>query len=397
MSASQTLVDWELARKIAHSVADRRPVPDSYDRDAMARDFEGYTTLAEELVAEETGLRSAAGAARGKVTDRAGWVDANIRSFQRLLQPLADRILEKAEQKSQLNGSGSGSVSNGSAGPDSADQAKPGRASRLATSVMQKVAAAEVGLMLGWMSTRVLGQYDLLVVESESTHGPQDADMVYYVGPNIAALEWRHGFPPEQFRMWIALHELTHRAQFTGVPWMKQYFLSLVNDTMVETDPKQIMEALRQAAQARKQGKNPLAEGGLPGLLASPEQRQVLDKIMGLMSLLEGHGDVTMDRAGADRLDEIPRFREVINHRRAQLKGVSKLISQLLGMEAKLNQYIAGERFIAAVEQSHGSQSLDRAWQGPEYLPTLEEIHQPEKWTARTQTDLTPEPSPSSS
>lgn len=371
MSASQTLVDWELARKIAHGVADRRPVPGNYDRDEMARDFEGYTTLAEELVADETGLRSAAGAARGMVTDRAGWVDANIRSFQRLLQPLADRLLEKAEQKSRSNGSA-------------------GRASQLTTSVMQKVAAAEVGLMLGWMSTRVLGQYDLLLVESESTHGPQDEDMVYYVGPNIAALEWRHGFPPDQFRMWIALHELTHRAQFTGVPWMKEYFLSLVNDTMVETDPKQVMEALRQAAQARKQGKNPLADGGLPGLLASPEQRQVLDKIMGLMSLLEGHGDVTMDRAGADRLDEIPRFREVINHRRAQLKGVSKLVSQLLGMEAKLNQYIAGERFIAAVEQSNGGQSLDCAWQGPEYLPTLEEIHQPAKWIARTQASLAP-------
>lgn len=383
MSAPQTLVDWELARKIAHGVADRRPVPDNYDRDEMVRDFESYTPLAEELVAGETGLRSASGEARGKVTDRAGWVDANIRSFQRLLQPLADRLLEKAEQKGQ---------SKNGAGPDGT-----GRTTKLTTSIMQKLAAVEVGFMLGWMSTRVLGQYDLLVVESESTHSPQDEDMVYYVGPNIAALEWRHGFPPEQFRMWIALHELTHRAQFTGVPWMKDYFLSLVKATMVETDPKQVMEALRQAAQARKQGKNPLADGGLPALLASPEQRQVLDKIMGLMSLLEGHGDVTMDRAGADRLNEIPRFREVINHRRAQLKGVSKLISQLLGMEAKLNQYIAGERFIAAVEQSHGSQSLDHAWRGPEYLPTLEEIHQPEKWIARTQTSPTPEPSSSSS
>ena len=88
--------------------------------------------------------------------------------------------------------------------------------------VAQKVAGAEVGALLGWMSTRVLGQYDLLVVEDES---PEDQDIVYYVGPNVLALEKRFAFPPREFRLWLALHEVTHRAQFTGIPWLRTHYL----------------------------------------------------------------------------------------------------------------------------------------------------------------------------
>ena len=168
--------------------------------------------------------------------------------------------------------------------------------------MMQKFAALEVGAMLGWMSTRVLGQYDLLVIENEEAPLEEDGqDVVYYVAPNIAALEWRHGFPPDEFRLWIALHEVTHRAQFTGVAWLREHFLSLVDQSLnsVSTDPKAFGTAMSQIAAARREGRNPFAEGGIAVLVASPEQREVLDQIMGMMSLLEGHGDVTMDRAGS--------------------------------------------------------------------------------------------------
>ena len=398
-----TLVDWELARRIAHRVADRRPLPPNYNHRSMERDFAAHTAVAEELVAAETGLVSLNGPARGKVTTRAGWIDANIKSFQRLLKPLADRLAgdrgdggggDKNGSAAQngfganglgsgssgANGSGSNSSSANGSGPNSSNTNK------FSARVMQKFAALEVGAMLGWMSTRVLGQYDLLVIENEEAPLEEDGqDVVYYVAPNIAALEWRHGFPPDEFRLWIALHEVTHRAQFTGVAWLREHFLSLVDQSLnsVSTDPKAFATAMSQIAAARREGRNPFAEGGIAVLVASPEQREVLDQIMGMMSLLEGHGDVTMDRAGADRLSEIPRFRSVISHRRSQVGPLARLMRQMMGIEAKMNQYAAGERFIAAVEEAGGTEFLDRAWEGPECLPSMAEIRDPSLWIDR--------------
>ena len=399
-----TLVDWELARRIAHRVADRRPLPPNYNHRSMERDFAAHTAVAEELVAAETGLVSLNGPARGKVTTRAGWIDANIKSFQRLLKPLADRLAGDGGTGGDKNGSAarSGFAANGSSisgsggsvasssGPNSssANGSVPNssNSNKFPARMMQKFAALEVGAMLGWMSTRVLGQYDLLVIENEEAPLEEDGqDVVYYVAPNIAALEWRHGFPPDEFRLWIALHEVTHRAQFTGVAWLREHFLSLVDQSLnsVSTDPKAFATAMSQIAAARREGRNPFAEGGIAVLVASPEQREVLDRIMGMMSLLEGHGDVTMDRAGAEHLSEIPRFRSVISHRRSQMGPLARLMRQMMGIEAKMNQYAAGERFIAAVEEAGGTEFLDKAWEGPECLPSMAEIRDPGLWIDR--------------
>ena len=396
-----TLVDWELARRIAHRVADRRPLPPNYNHRSMERDFAAHTAVAEELVAAETGLISLNGPARGKVTTRAGWIDANIKSFQRLLKPLADRLAgdggtggggdkngSAAQSGFGANGSsigGSGGLVANSSGSNSSGP-NSSNSNKFSARMMQKFAALEVGAMLGWMSTRVLGQYDLLVIENEEAPLEEDGqDVVYYVAPNIAALEWRHGFPPDEFRLWIALHEVTHRAQFTGVAWLREHFLSLVDQSLnsVSTDPKAFGTAMSQIAAARREGRNPFAEGGIAVLVASPEQREVLDQIMGMMSLLEGHGDVTMDRAGADHLSEIPRFRSVISHWRSQVGPLARLMRQMMGIEAKMNQYAAGERFIAAVEEAGGTEFLDKAWEGPECLPSMAEIRDPSLWIDR--------------
>ena len=398
-----TLVDWELARRIAHRVADRRPLPPNYNHRSMERDFAAHTAVAEELVAAETGLVSLNGPARGKVTTRAGWIDANIKSFQRLLKPLADRLAgdgggggsgdkNGSAARSGFGANGLGSGSSGANGSGSNSSSANGsvpntsNANKFSARMMQKFAALEVGAMLGWMSTRVLGQYDLLVIENEEAPLEEDGqDVVYYVAPNIAALEWRHGFPPDEFRLWIALHEVTHRAQFTGVAWLREHFLSLVDQSLnsVSTDPKAFGTAMSQIAAARREGRNPFAEGGIAVLVASPEQREVLDQIMGMMSLLEGHGDVTMDRAGAEHLSEIPRFRSVISHRRSQVGPLARLMRQMMGIEAKMNQYAAGERFIAAVEEAGGTEFLDKAWEGPECLPSMAEIRDPSLWIDR--------------
>jgi coenzyme F420 biosynthesis associated uncharacterized protein len=346
-------VAWDLAERVAIRVAGREPFAESYHYASLEPDFSEFTAQAEQLVAEATGLRSLSGEARARVVDRPAWVRANIASFQRLLRPLLEKFTERLG------------------------------ASPMAP-IAHKAAGAEVGVMLGWMSTRVLGQYDLLIIEDEN---PDEQDLVYYVGPNILALEKLYAFPPRQFRLWIALHEVTHRAQFTGVPWMRQHFLSLVEQTMnaVDPDPKRFIAAIGRVAEAMRAGTNPLADGGLATLIASDEQREVLDRISGLMSLLEGHGDVTMDRAGEGLLPASDRFSRVLRQRRQTSQGIAKLLQQLIGLEAKINQYEQGEKFIEAVERAGGPALLDHAWEGPEQLPTIEEIRAPELWISRVQ------------
>ncbi|MCB1039710.1 MAG: zinc-dependent metalloprotease, partial [Acidimicrobiales bacterium] len=204
-------------------------------------------------------------------------------------------------------------------------------------------------------------------------------------GPNVIGLEKRFAFPPREFRHWLALHEVTHRAQFTGVPWMREHFLSLVGQTVdaVDPDPKRFLDALGRIAGDVRGGKNPLDDGGIMAVLASPEQRAVLDQVAGLMSLLEGHGDVTMDRAGADQIPSAERFGAVLRQRRENANPLAKVLQKLIGLEAKMKQYEQGERFIEAVEREGGTELLDHAWIDPANLPTIAEIRDPEAWIAR--------------
>ena len=392
-------VDWDFARTVAERIAGREPFAESYHQDSIEADFVELTAQAEELVAAETGLRSDS-PARGRVTDRMGWVDANLASFDRLLRPLLGRIEESA------NGTEGGDR-------DGDDPAGDGQGSRFAESplgralapltdvmapvgtavgevvgqvgsaVGPKMAGAEAGALLGWMSSRVLGQYDLLIVEDER---PEEQDLVYYVGPNILALEKRYGFPPREFRLWIAVHECTHRAQFTGVPWLRPYFLSLVNELLdtVEPDAGRLLEVVKESVAERRAGNGrSLADGGLSALLATPEQRATMDKVTGLMSLLEGHGDITMDRAAKDLIPSQPRFARVMSQRRKNASGLTKVVQRLTGMEAKLAQYEEGERFVEAVEAAGGRELFDQVWTSPETLPDIDEIREPNRWIER--------------
>ena len=344
-------VAWDLAERVAVRVGGREPLAESYLYDSLQPDFEELTAQAEELVAGVTGLRSLIGPARARVTDREGWAKANVASFQRLLRPVLDKLGPRME------------------------------ASPLAP-VSRNVAAIQMGTLLGWMSTRVLGQYDLLLIEGEDE---ENQDLVYYVGPNILSLEKRFGFPPREFRLWLALHEVTHRAQFTGVEWMRPHFLSLVERTLggIDPDPKRFLEALKRAVDQMRAGHNPLDDGGLVALIAGEEQHAALQQVQGLMSLLEGHGDVTMNRAGAGLVPNSDRFHRTLHQRRNETKGPAKLAQKLLGLEAKMKQYELGERFIEEVERVGGQALFDRLWEGPHQVPDLGEIREPRRWIER--------------
>jgi coenzyme F420 biosynthesis associated uncharacterized protein len=340
MTSAPSPIDWRRAEQIAVVVASRTPAPPA----SIAREqLSAMATLAEERVEQVTGLRAPPG---GTITviDRPDWIRANIATFRKLLAPLVEQWPQQ----------------------------------RTGASLTGAAAGAELGLLMGWMSTRVLGQFDLLV------GGPED-DAVYLVGPNLARLEQQFGFDPDGFRLWVLLHELTHRAQFTGVPWMREHFSGLVEQSVrfAAPDPAALLAALRDALRNPFTANARVRDHGMIGLVAGPEQRAVLHQVGGLMSLLEGHGDVTMDRAGEGLVPDAERFGFVLRERRRRATPPARLVQRLLGFEAKLEQYAAGARFIAEIEAHGGPRVVDRCWSAPEMLPTLDEIRRPSDWLAR--------------
>ncbi len=346
-------IDWALAGRVARRSVGRDPLSRSYLAASLADDFAEASARAESLVADFTGL-VAPTPARAQVLDRTGWVDANVASMRTLLAPLSERI-------------GARTVNHPLA------------------PVGRSVTATELGLMLGWMSQRVLGQYDLLVPDDRPAAGGAAADdAVYYVGANVLALEKRFAFRPRDFRLWIALHECTHRAQFTAVPWLRPYFLAQVGDLLggIDADPRRVVDALRTALEEVRRGRNPLDDGGIVALLASPEHRSALARIQSLMTLLEGHGNRVMNELGARHVRGQDRMARVLEARRSS-GGVSALVRKAVGIEAKLRQYEVGERFVAEVERLGGERAVDPAWRGPEWLPTADELQDPPRWLAR--------------
>jgi coenzyme F420 biosynthesis associated uncharacterized protein len=347
------MVDWALAQRVSAGALILKPASASYRSAPLQAQFDELTARAETLVSEATGLHSAHGTARAKVTDRPGWAAANVRSIERLVGPALAEL-------QRARGSKIG-------GPSLA--------------VGRAVAGTQLGLMLAYMATRVLGQYDLLI----NDESPEDQDLVSYVGPNIVAVEEQYSFAPSQFRLWLALHEVTHRLQFTAVPWLRDHFVSLITEMLgpLSGDPSGLAEMVKRVATEVRAGHNPVGEAGVVGMLATPEQRQALSKISGMMSLLEGHGDVTMDRAGAGEVPGAAHFSRVLHERRTNARGLTKLMSKVLGLDAKMRQYAEGETFVESVEAAGGPVLLARVWEGPEWLPSLDEIRDPAAWVAR--------------
>jgi coenzyme F420 biosynthesis associated uncharacterized protein len=347
------MVDWAMAERVAAGALLLKPSPATYRSSALQGQFDDLTARAETLVSEATGLHSRHGSARAKVTDRPGWAAANVRSMQRLVGPA---LLELQRARGALLG-----------GPSLV--------------VGRTVAGTQLGLMLAYMATRVLGQYDLLINDET----PEDQDLVSYVGPNIMAVEEQYQFAPNQFRLWLALHEVTHRMQFTAVPWLRDHFVGQITELLgpLSGDPSNFVEMVKRVTTEVRAGRNPAADGGVLTMLATPEQRLALSKISGMMSLLEGHGDVTMDRAGAGEVPGAAHFSQVLHERRTNAKGLTRLMSKLLGLDAKMRQYAEGERFVQSVEAAGGPVLMARVWEGPEWLPTLEEIRDPALWVAR--------------
>ncbi len=336
---SQPSGPWPLAGIVGARIAGSYPLADSYHRDVLARQLPDLVSTVEPLVASETGL-AAATAPEAALIDRAVWVERNL-GFVRHIMERHEEVLGTASARATATG------------------------------------ALEAGALLGFLGRRVLGQYELVLPTGD------ESDVIFLVGDNVLHIEREHQFNPTEFRTWIMLHECAHRAQFTGVPWLRAYFLSLVDDLVASSgrDPDRIERVLRRLVAAARRDVPLVDEQGLFGIVASPEQRAQLDRVQALMSLLEGHGHVVMDRIGARILPTQSRMSAILKRRRADPKIA--LLLRLTGLEMKMRQYEDGKRFVLAVEATAGWSAVDGAWESPETLPTLAEIEHPDRWLDR--------------
>jgi len=325
------------------------PLAETYHATALTVEMEEATARASALVAEATSL-PLAGLPETAVIDRAQWIDRNVSTFSHLTEPAVRQLEERLEER----GAGRGAIA-------------------LAGHLVQ----AETAAVLSVLAKRVLGQYELVLPTGGS------ADTVAYVGPNILQIERTRQFRPSEFRFWVALHELTHRAQFQGVPWMRDYFMSLVTE-LVESarpEPGKLGRVLEEVVTRRAEGKPLVDHRGLFGLFATPEQNEIVNKVQALMSLLEGHGHVVMDRLGAEHMKSQARMSRILKERRQDKRTAA--FFRLTGLEMKLRQYRLGEQFVVAVEREAGWDSVALAFKGASSLPTLEEIEDPARWLAR--------------
>jgi coenzyme F420 biosynthesis associated uncharacterized protein len=225
----------------------------------------------------------------------------------------------------------------------------------------------------------VLGQYELVLPAGVEGSG----DTIMFVGANVLQMERQQEFRPAEFRFWVALHECTHRLQFTAVPWLRPYFLDLIEAMVQHSEPEEgrMQRVAAEMREAAREGRPVVDEAGLMGLFATADQRRLLDRIQALMSLLEGHGHVVMDRIGSRELVSQHRMSRVLKARRKDPRMAAFL--RLTGLEMKMKQYEWGEAFIHAVERHAGFRAVDRVWEAPDRLPTLDEIKHPERWLER--------------
>ncbi|MFD1273623.1 zinc-dependent metalloprotease [Streptomyces kaempferi] len=297
------------------------------------------------------------------VVDRPGWVRANVAGFREVLKPLLDKMQER-------RGSGPGGAVLGAVGG--------------------KVTGVELGMLLSFLSSRVLGQYETFAPATrELPAGENGGGRLLLVAPNIVHVERELDVEPHDFRLWVCLHEETHRTQFSAVPWLRDHLEGEIQSFLAETevDPMTVLERIREAAQSLAGGRPEGEEDegrSLVEIVQTPAQREILARLTAVMSLLEGHADFVMDGVGPDVVASVGEIREKFQQRRA--KGASRLdlaLRKLLGLDAKLKQYRDGERFVRAVVGQVGMDGFNRVWTSPNTLPTKTEIAKPADWVAR--------------
>jgi coenzyme F420 biosynthesis associated uncharacterized protein len=324
------------------------------------------------------------------VVDRAGWIKANVSGFRVVLEPLAEQLAERAN-------------------------VMPTAGSVVGT-VGSRVTGVQAGLILAYLSSRVLGQYELFLPPGEggppaggasgaadgadgtgSVNGASAANgaaaavpgagvgRLTLVAPNIVMVERELGVDPHDFRRWVCLHEETHRVQFTSVPWLRGYVQGMMTEFLLasDLDAGAILERIRSAATAVADAVRGGDGESLVEAMQTPAQRALLDKLTAVMTLVEGHGDYVMDAVGPQVVPSVADIREKFSQRRGTAGRMEQILRRILGIDLKMKQYEQGSIFVSTVVAEAGMAGFNKVWTSPETLPTRAELAEPREWLER--------------
>jgi putative hydrolase len=356
-------INWELARQVGIAlVAGQRP--DSEPTEEDRRGFESTVRLAELAVSDLTGLSPPAEVTRVEAVRRGAWVEANVRGLKALFEPAAEKLSQAMAQ----------------AGREQA----PAPESPLGLEVLMNrmtplLMGMQVGVVLGTVGQKVLGQYELPIPRSESP-------ALLFVVPNIAELERDWSLPPVEFRAWVALHETTHAFEL-GRPWSGDHFFGLIRELVdgmeldlsgIEerlagldlSDPERLSEAIGDPVE-------------LLGQSLGEEQRLLLARLQAFMAAAEGYADHVMQEVGRKMLPAFDRIDEAMRRRREERSQEERMVERMLGIDLKREQYRLGGAFCQRVVELTDEQTLALMWTNADALPSMPELEEPRLWLAR--------------
>lgn len=350
--AAAEMIDWDLAVSTAKRLA--KPGPEVTREEAVAavEELRAGAARSREHVRSYTGLDADASLVPVLVVDRGGWIQANADGFRELLRPLIASLRDRR-----------------------------GEPSGVTAAIGSRVTGLEAGGLLAYLSNKVLGQFDPFHPGVNGGAGGR----LLLVAPNIVHVERELDVNPRDFRLWVCLHEETHRVQFTAVPWLREHLLGQMAQLLEKVD----LDAGKLAAMTRegveRVGRLARGEEGvsLLDVMQTPEQKAIVEHVTAVMSLLEGHADVVMDGVGPDVIPSVGAIRAKFTKRRTSAGPIDQMVRRLLGFDAKLRQYRDGAVFVRGVVDRVGMDGFNAVWAAPATLPDKREIADPAAWVAR--------------
>ncbi len=341
------MIDWVLAERIARQVAG------SGDGRLPSADLGELAQESERRVTAYTGLHPERPLPHPEGIGRREWVETNLGSMRMLLDP----VLKRADKR---------------LGP-----------LRPAVQIgMALVLSTEVGVVVGYLAQRVLGQYELVLLDEAVEDRPP---RLLFVLPNLGQALQAFGAEEKEFMTWVTLHEVTHAVQFAGVPWLHGHLSSLVRELLrtAEVRLDNPRKLRMPSGDEVKRVATALRRGDLISIVASSSERATLESVQAVMAVIEGHAEHVMDAVAPDLLPSLPRLREALDRRRRSQSILSRLVGRLLGLDLKLRQYEQGKRFCDAIVRERGTEALQKVFTSPETLPTISELDDPAAWIAR--------------
>lgn len=360
METSPSLINWDLAASTAARLAGPGPNLSAAEISAAVESLRRLADASVPHVHHITGLEAARDLRDSQVlvVDRASWSKANTQSFSVMLKPTLEKLLQTRGQN----------------------------LTQASAAVGGAVTGAQLGSVLAFLSSKVLGQYDpFAALAPGSTSSP--AGRLLLVAPNILQVERELNVEPEDFRLWVCLHEQTHRVQFAAASWLREHMLEQIGrlSGLLMGDMDSLGRRLADAVKSLQERRSDAAPGpgGLLELLRDPEEKATLSHLTAVMSLLEGHANVVMDAVDASIVPTVKTIRQRFNARGKDRGAVEKFIRNLLGLDAKMRQYTDGAKFVRAVVDQVGMEGFNRVWAEAANLPTEEEIHDAGRWILR--------------